>query len=87
MSARASRLRIFILQSFHVVSMKKNCGTKDRAARIVFGILVGVAYVMGYIKGLLAIVLGLVALSMFVTGAVGYCPAYVPLNADTREED
>ncbi len=65
--------------------MKRNCGTKDRVARVVFGVLIGVAYVLGYVKGLLALVLGVVGLVMLVTGAVGYCAIYEPMGIDTRE--
>jgi hypothetical protein len=64
---------------------RKNCGTKDRVARIAFGALVAVAYVMGYIQGTVALVLGVVALVMVVTGAAGYCAIYEPLGIDTRE--
>jgi len=30
---------------------RKNCGTKDRVARVVVGALIGAAYLMGYIQG------------------------------------
>ena len=65
---------------------RKNCGTNDRVTRIAFGALVAVAYVMGYIKGTLAIGLGVVALVMVVTGAAGYCALYEPMGIDTRED-
>ena len=64
---------------------RKNCGTKDRVARIAFGAIIAVAYVMGYIKGTLALGLGVVALVMVVTGAAGYCALYEPMGIDTRE--
>jgi len=28
---------------------RKNCGTKDRVARVVVGAMIGAAYLMGYI--------------------------------------
>ena len=43
---------------------RKNCGTKDRVARVVVGALIGAAYLMGYIQGTVALVLGIVALVM-----------------------
>ena len=64
---------------------RKNCGTKDRVARIAFGVIITAAYVMGYIKGTLALGLGVVALVMMVTGTAGYCALYEPLGIDTRE--
>jgi len=65
---------------------RKNCGTKDRVARVVVGALIGAAYLMGYIQGTVALVLGIVALVMVATGAAGYCAIYEPLGIDTREE-
>lgn len=64
---------------------RKNCGTKDRVARMVVGASIGTAYVMGYIQGKIALVLGVVALVMVGTGAAGYCAMYKPLGIDTRE--
>lgn len=65
---------------------RKNCGTKDRVARVVVGALIGAAYLMGYIQGTVALVLGIVTLVMVGTGAAGYCAIYEPLGIDTREE-
>jgi hypothetical protein len=65
---------------------RKNCGTKDRVTRVVVGALIGAAYLMGYIQGTVALVLGIVALVMVGTGAAGYCAIYEPLGIDTREE-
>ncbi len=64
---------------------RKNCGTKDRVARIVFGAIIAASYVMGYIQGTVALVVGVVALVMVVTGTAGYCAIYEPLGIDTRE--
>ncbi len=64
---------------------RKNCGTKDRVARVVVGALIGASYLMGYIQGTVALVLGVVALVMMVTGAAGYCALYEPMGIDTRE--
>jgi general stress protein CsbA len=68
------------------VFKRKNCGTNDRVARIVVGALIGAAYLMGYLQGTVALVLGVVALVMIGTGATGYCAIYEPLGIDTREE-
>jgi hypothetical protein len=65
---------------------RKNCGTKDRVLRIVVGAMIGVAYLMGYIQGIAALVLGLVALVMIGTGAAGYCALYEPMGIDTKEK-
>ncbi len=67
--------------------MKRNCGTKDRVARIVFGAIIGAAYLLGYISGVVALVLGVIGVVMLVTGAVGYCALYEPMGIDTREKE
>ena len=64
---------------------RKNCGTKDRVARVVVGASIGAAYVLGYIQGTVAMILGVVALVMVGPGAAGYCAMYEPLGIDTRE--
>lgn len=64
---------------------RKNCGTTDRVVRVVLGAAIGAAYVMGYIQGTIALVLGVFALVMVGTGAAGYCALYEPMGIDTRE--
>ena len=76
---------LFIFLEYLDYDMKRNCGTKDRVARVAFGALIGAIYFLGYIEGIVALVLGIVGLVMFVTGAVGYCAIYEPMGIDTRE--
>jgi hypothetical protein len=64
---------------------RKNCGTTDRVARVAVAALIGIAYIMGYIQGTIALVLGFFGLIMLVTGAAGYCALYEPMGIDTRE--
>jgi hypothetical protein len=45
-----------------------------------------VLYATGNVNGLLAIVLGVVAVVFLATGFVGSCPAYVPFGISTRHE-
>lgn len=63
--------------------MKHNMGTEDRIFRLVAAIAVGVLYGLGYISGLLAIVLGVVAIAFFVTSLIGWCPLYLPFGLST----
>jgi len=63
--------------------MKQNMGLEDRVIRLVAAIAVGVLYGLGYISGVLAIVLGVVAIAFFVTSLVGWCPLYLPLGLST----
>jgi hypothetical protein len=66
--------------------MKKNMGTRDRVMRILAALGIVVLYATGNVSGLLAIVLGVVAVVFLTTGLVGSCPAYVPFGISTRHE-
>ena len=66
---------------------RKNCGTTDRIARILFGVVIAVAYLMGWVQGTIALLAGVFALVMIGTGAVGYCALYEPMGIDTTEKD
>lgn len=63
--------------------MKKNMGTVDRGIRLALAVVVAMLYFTGKISGTAAIVLGVFALAFFVTGLVGYCPAYPPFGITT----
>ena len=54
----------------------KNVGTVDRIVRLLVAVAIVVAYATGWIGGTLAIVLGVVAAAMTLTGLVSFCPAY-----------
>jgi hypothetical protein len=64
--------------------MKKNMGIADRLFRIVVALGVLVLYMTNNIAGTTAIVLGVVAVVLVLTGLTGYCPGYVPLGISTR---
>lgn len=65
--------------------MKKNMGFADRFVRIAFTIVVVLLYAFGKISGLLAIILGILALVFAVTSLAGFCPLYIPLRLSTRK--
>ncbi len=67
--------------------MKKNMGTVDRGIRLALAIVVSILYFTGKISGIVAIVLGIFAIVFFITGLVGYCPAYTPLGIKTLKEN
>ena len=50
------------------------------------GALIGAVYLMGYIQGTVALVLGIVALVMVGTGVAGYYAICEPLGIESREE-
>ena len=63
--------------------MKKNMGTVDRVLRVIIAIAIGVLYYTNRISGVLAIILGIVAVAFLITSFVSWCPAYDPLGIST----
>lgn len=67
--------------------MKLNMGTTDRSIRLGVAVLIAALYFTGQLTGAWAVVLGIVAAIFLVTGAIGFCPAYVPFGISTRKVD
>lgn len=65
--------------------MTRNMGTIDRVFRSLVAVAVGILILMGKITGVLAIVLGILAVVFLVTSFVAWCPAYAPLKISTRK--
>jgi hypothetical protein len=65
--------------------MMKNMGTAARVVRLIVAIGIAALYLMGSVSGVVAIVLGVVAVVFLATGIIGYCPGYVPLGISTRK--
>jgi hypothetical protein len=57
--------------------MKKNMGTADRIIRLVAGIAVGGVGI--YFQS----IIGIIAIPLVLTAAIGFCPAYLPLGIST----
>lgn len=66
--------------------MKKNMGTTDRAIRIALALTVVLLYLSGFISGVAAVLLGIVAGAFLLTSAIGWCPVYVPLGLSTDKK-
>lgn len=66
---------------------KKNEGTLDRIIRVCIAVIIGLLYLTGVIEGTAAIVLGIVAIALLITGIVGFCSLYVPFGISTRKGD
>lgn len=70
--------------------MKKNVGSTDTIVRIIFAVLVAVLYLTHVISGTLAVVLGILALVLLLTGLIGWCGLYAITGVNTckkKEED
>jgi hypothetical protein len=65
--------------------MTKNMGLLDRGVRTLIAIVIAVLIFTGRITGVLAVILGIVAVAFLVTSFVSWCPAYLPFNISTRK--
>lgn len=63
--------------------MKKNMGSVDKIIRLLLAVGVAVLYFTGTISGILAIVLGLLAVVFVATSFMSFCPLYFPFGIST----
>jgi hypothetical protein len=63
--------------------MNKNMGTIDRVVRIAVAVAVLVLFLTHVISGPVALILGLVAAVLVLTGFVGVCPLYSAMKLST----
>lgn len=67
--------------------MNKNLGKIDRTVRIVAALAIGILILAGTLTGLPAIILGVVAVVLILTGVVSFCPLYAALKFSTRKNE
>ena len=65
--------------------MLKNMGSADRVIRIAFTLLIAILFFTDQISGIAAIILGLFAVILLLTGLVGFCPLYFPFKINTTK--
>jgi hypothetical protein len=66
--------------------MKLNMSSIDRIIRLLATLIIVILLVAGFLKGALAIVLGVIAIIFFVTSVFGFCPLYVLFGFSTRKK-
>ncbi len=66
--------------------MKSNMAQLDRVVRVILAIAVGALYFTGQIGGILAIVLGVIALVFLATSLINFCPLYAALGLSTKSK-
>ncbi len=66
--------------------MMKNESGFDRILRVLLAAAIAVLYFTGVLSGTWAIVLGVVAVILLVTGLVGFCPLYKLLGISTLKK-
>ena len=67
--------------------MEKNVGPEDRVVRIVVGLALGVIVYLGYIEGIAAIIAGLAAAYLLITGLITRCLVYKVAGIDTSVQE
>lgn len=67
--------------------MERNVGPEDRVVRIVVGLALAVIIYLGYIEGTAAIVAGIVAAYLVVTGLIVRDPLYKAVGIDTAVQE
>jgi hypothetical protein len=65
--------------------MTKNVGSADRVIRTLVALAIGVLIMGGQLTGPTAVILGIVAVVLLVTGAAGFCPLYALLKFTTAK--
>jgi len=63
--------------------MVKNIGKMDKIVRIAAALVVGILVITGVFQGVVAVILGLLALVFLGTSAIGTCPLYLPFGIST----
>ena len=64
--------------------MKKNLGTTDKLIRATIAAIIAIMYFVNIISGTTAIIFGSIALILFITSLIGYCPAYDMFGHSSR---
>ena len=67
--------------------MTRNVGPEDRVVRIVVALGLGIIVYLGYLEGVAAIVAGVVAVYLLLTGLFVRCPIYKMIDVDTSIQE
>ena len=65
--------------------MKKNMGSADKIIRIFIAGLIATLYFTHVISGVLAIILGILAIVFIATSVASFCPLYLPFGISTNK--
>ena len=65
--------------------MKKNMGSADKIIRILIAGLIATLYFTHVISGVLAIILGILAIVFIATSVASFCPLYLAFGISTNK--
>jgi len=66
--------------------MLKNVGSADRIIRILAGVIIFALIAAGTLSGTAAIILGILAAVLVITGIMGFCPLYYITKLSTSKD-
>jgi heme/copper-type cytochrome/quinol oxidase subunit 4 len=67
-------------------AMKNNMGSPDRIIRLIIGVILAILALAKIVTGAGAVVLGIIAIILILTGIIGFCPLYVFLKMSTTKK-
>ena len=67
--------------------MARNIGPEDRVVRIVVALGLALIVYLGYLEGIAAIVVGVVAAYLLITGLLARCLIYKAIDVDTSIQE
>jgi hypothetical protein len=66
--------------------MKNNVGSTDKIIRILLAVIFAILIFTGEVSGVLAIILGIVAVALVATSIFSFCPLYAVLKFSTSKK-
>jgi hypothetical protein len=66
--------------------MIKNMSSADRAIRTIAAVVIAILLFTGTLSGVWGTILGIIAIVFLVTGAIGFCPLYLPFKISTKKQ-
>jgi hypothetical protein len=63
--------------------MKINMSAADRAIRLLLVAIIAILYFTDNVSGMVAIILGILAVIFAFTSFIGFCPLYYPFKVST----
>ncbi|UCD19080.1 MAG: DUF2892 domain-containing protein [candidate division WOR-3 bacterium] len=66
--------------------MKLNMSMWDRLIRILITVVIVILLIADVLKGMLGVVLGIIAIVFLATSVIGFCPLYVIFGFSTKKK-
>jgi nicotinamide riboside transporter PnuC len=73
--------------SINKKNMKTNMGIVDRVIRLIAAVVIGYLFYVGLISGIVATILGILAVVFILTSMISFCPLYLPFKLSTKKKE